>query len=318
MLVNGGLEVRGFCKRRDDPRRDPDAQPECVDLRRPDVVEVAARLVVGVDVSRGRPRRRVAQPVDQLLDDAHPHRDVRGRMLVPASREAGDDPRDVGQRALVQVGEEVLLVGVGAHVVRESLPEKEDVVGVAERNAVHADVVDLPAHAGVLEQVEDDRVVEDAVAPHAVGRDPAGGAGRGVEAVRPGRTELRAEVVRAEGRCVMEAVVEGQVARGVVAHAVDAVGRVEPVHRAAVVLRVGGGPVVADVGRREAGEVIRRDGPAAPVWLRVARGHAGLAVHWRREVPSRGRQTRRQLRQNHRSTSPRQSGNFRVDRVVPA
>src|SRR5213594_2363020 len=135
VLVRGRLEVARLGEWGDDPGRDADAKTVGVDLRRRDVVEVTAGLVVGVDVRGTRERRGVAQPVDKLLDDAHADRDVRGRVLVPAAREAGDDPRDVGQRVLLQVLEELLLGTVCALVVRKPLPEDEDVVGVAKGDA---------------------------------------------------------------------------------------------------------------------------------------------------------------------------------------
>src|SRR5205809_516518 len=74
---------------------------------------------------------------------------------------------------MLQVLEELLLGTVCALVVRKPLPEDDDVVGVAKGDAVHADVVDLPRHIRGVEQVEDDRVVEDTVAPDAVGGDAA-------------------------------------------------------------------------------------------------------------------------------------------------
>jgi hypothetical protein len=60
-----------------------------------------------------------------------------------------------------------------ALVVSEVLPEDEDVVGVAERDRVPVHVVDAPCHARLVEKIEDDRIIEDAVAPDAVRRDAA-------------------------------------------------------------------------------------------------------------------------------------------------
>jgi hypothetical protein len=104
------------------------------------------------------PRRRLAQRGDELLLNPHTDRDVRRRVLVPAPGVARDDPRDLGQSATPQVVEEAALRAERALVVRPALPEDKDVVGVAVGDAVPADVVDLPGHAGRLEQVEDDRV----------------------------------------------------------------------------------------------------------------------------------------------------------------
>src|SRR5438876_456526 len=119
-----------------------------------------------------------------------------------------DHPRDLRQRALASVVEERTLRPQRAVVVLVLLPEKEDVVRVAVGDAVEADVVDLPRDSGLVEQVEDHRVAEDAEAPDAVRRDPARSARREVEPVRPRRPEDRAEVVRAERRVVEQAVVE--------------------------------------------------------------------------------------------------------------
>jgi hypothetical protein len=152
----------------------------------------------------------------------------------------------------------------------EVLPEDRDVVGVAVGHAVHADAVGLPGHARGVEQVEDHRVVEDPVAPHAVGGDPARRAGHVVEAVRPGRPELGAEEVHGQGGVLVEAVVERQVLGEVVAQRVDAGIRVEAVHRAAVDLLVDRVPAMRDVRRREAVEVIRGDAAARAVGLRPA------------------------------------------------
>ena len=237
-------------ERRDHPGRYPDAESVGVELRGRHMLEVAAGLVVREEVGRTVPRRRLAQRGDELLLDAHPNRDVRGRVLVPAPGEARDDERHLRQPPEFQVIEVAAPAAAGALIVRPPLPEDEDVVGVAERDAVHPDVVDPPREVGVLEQVEDDRVVEGAVAPHAVGRDPAGRPRRGVEAVRPGRPEQRAEVVPAQRRVGEQAVVERKLGGGVVAHRPDAVRRVEAVHRSGVPLLVDGVPPVADVGGR--------------------------------------------------------------------
>src|SRR5260370_36715026 len=126
-------------------------------------------------------------------------------MLVPSSGEAGDDERDLWQPAELEVVEVIALAAPGALVVRPSLPEDKDVVRVPERHAVPADVVNLPRHAGGLEEVEDDRVVKDPVAPDAVGGDAAGRSGGKVEPVRPRRAEDRAAVVAAEREVVEQA-----------------------------------------------------------------------------------------------------------------
>jgi hypothetical protein len=77
----------------------------------------------------------------------------------------------------------------GALVVRVTLPENEDAVAIPERDAVPGVAVDLPGDAGGVEQIEDDRIVEDPIFPETVGRDPARGSGRKIERVRPRRTE---------------------------------------------------------------------------------------------------------------------------------
>ena len=172
-------------------------------------------------------------------------------------------------------------------VVRPAAPEDRDVVGVADLHTVGADVVDLPAHIGVVEQVEDDRPlerVEDAVAPEAVRRDAARRAGHEVEPVRPRWPEQRAEVVRAEAGVAEEAVVERQLLRRVVRNRDVAVARavggvaVEAVHLAAVVLSVHVGPAVRRIRGAQRGELERRVADARCV---------RLCVTGRRPKPSR-------------------------------
>src|SRR5438445_4204520 len=264
VLVERGLEVARLRPWRNDPGRNPDTEAKRVELWRGHVVEVAARLIVGDDVGGAVPRRRLHQRRYQLLLDAHAHRDVRGRVLIPTSCEARDDEGHLRQPSQSEVVQVLAPASSRALVVGPALPENEDVVGVAERDAVPADVVDLPAHAGCVEQVEDDWVVEYAVAPDSVGRDAAGRAGRDIEAVGPRRPHQRAEVVRTKSEVFEEAVVEGKVRGGVVAHAVDAVGGVEAVHLAGVVFVVRGVPPMPDVGRREAGEWYVATDPPCP------------------------------------------------------
>ena len=202
-------------------------------------------------------------------------------MLIPATGKARDDERHLGQAAPLQVVEVIAFAAQSALVVRPSLPENEDVVRVAVGYAVPADVVDLPTDARRLEQVEDDRVVEYAIPPDAVGGDPAGGAGGQVEAIGPGWTQDRAEVVRTQRRGLEQAVVERKVGCGVVAQGVDTVGGVKAVHRAAIILGVRCEPGMADVRSREAREVIRRHEAARAVGLRVVGRHAKSACERR-------------------------------------
>src|SRR5207248_11101262 len=105
-----------------------------------------------------------------------------------------------------------------ALVMREVLPEHEHVIGVTEWHRVPIHVVDAPGHASFIEQIEDDRIVEYPVTPDPDGRDPARRAARKVEAVWPGRTQQRAVIVRAQPRVLKQAVVERQLARGVIAN----------------------------------------------------------------------------------------------------
>src|SRR2546422_11349663 len=63
----------------------------CIHVRWFDVIEEAAVLVVGEQVRRARPERRLAHGVDQLLLQAHPDRDVRRWMLVLLVGEAGHE-----------------------------------------------------------------------------------------------------------------------------------------------------------------------------------------------------------------------------------
>ncbi len=129
-------------------------------------------------------------------------------MLVQASGIARNDPRDLRQCAMLEVIEVVANGPERALVVRVALPEDEDVVAIPERDAVPGVVVDLPADAGGVEQIEDDRVVEDPVPPEAVGRDPPRGSGREIEPVWPRRTEEGAEVFPAERELVEETVIK--------------------------------------------------------------------------------------------------------------
>src|SRR5712691_5128011 len=157
-------------------------------------------------------------------------------MLVPAARVARNDERHLWEAAEVEVVEIRTLTSAGPLIVRPSLPEHEHVVRVAVGDAVPSVVVDLPGHAGGLEQVKDHRVVEDAEPPDAVGGDPARGPGCEIEPIWPGGAKLRTEVVGAEGGGLEQAVVEGKVGRRVIAEAIDAVGGVETVHPACVPL----------------------------------------------------------------------------------
>ncbi len=72
----------------------------------------------------------------------------------------------------------------------------------------------------LVQQVEDDRPasrVEHAIPPDAVRGDPPGRTGHEIEAIRPGRSQHRAEVVGAKTSAVEQAVVERQALRRVVA-----------------------------------------------------------------------------------------------------
>jgi hypothetical protein len=127
-------------------------------------------------------------------------------------------------------------------------------------------------------------VVEDAVAPDPVGRDPARGACRKVEPVRPGWTEQRTKVVRAQRRVVEQAVVERQLGRRVVADrrvaVTDPVLRSlpEPVHLPRVVLLVHRSPRVRRIGCCQAREL---------EWVVLAAARVGLEVLRRRPVTLR-------------------------------
>src|SRR5882762_2251043 len=173
---------------------------------------------------------------------------------------------------MLQVAEVVAARPEGALVVRVSLPEDEDVIAIPERDAVPGVVVDLPADAGGVQQIEDDRVVEDPVPPETVGRDPPRGSGRQIEPVRPRRTEEGAEVFPAERELVEETVVKGQLGRGVVPHRFDPVRHEEAVHHTDLPLAVYVRPRVADVRRREARELVWEDDATRAIRLRVARG----------------------------------------------
>ena len=160
-------------------------------------------------------------------------------------------------------------------VLAEACEERVDVPLRTSRRVVEpSEVVDLPRDTCRVEQIEDAGIVEQSEPRDVVRRDAAGRSRGEVEVVRVGRPEHRAEVVHAQREVPVQAVVERQVGAGVVAHAVDAVRREEPVHPAAVPLGVGGRPEVADVARRAAPEMKRRDGSARPVRLRVAGRHA--------------------------------------------
>ena len=87
MIVERALEMMARASRMGrDPRRHPDPQAVRVHLRRGDVVEVAAVLVVGEDEGRAVPRGESRRAVIQVLQDPLPDRDVGGRVLVVALR----------------------------------------------------------------------------------------------------------------------------------------------------------------------------------------------------------------------------------------
>src|SRR6266487_2694784 len=112
----------------------------------------------------------------------------------------------------------------------------------------------------------------------------AGGPCGEVEPVRPGRAQERAEVVPAQREVVEQAVIEGELLGGVKAHAVDAVGREEAVHRAGVPLTVHGVPGMADVRGREAREFEWAYGSALAVGLRIAGWDAELTGERRETI----------------------------------
>src|SRR4029078_10545608 len=128
-------------------------------------------------------------------------------------------------------------------------------------------------------EVENDRPasrVEHAIAPDAVRGDTPGRAGHQIEAIRPGRSEHRAEVVGAETRAVEEAVVERQSLRRVVAErarpvaVVNQRGEEEAVHLSTVELRVACLPVLRRRSGRGLGELKRSTRVAGAVRLRVS------------------------------------------------
>src|SRR5258708_40204002 len=104
-------------------------------------------------------------------------------MLVSLLRKARDDERHLRQGSVLQVLQIVVLDRDRAGIVGPPLPEDEDIVRLAIGHIVEADVVDLPADPGPLEQVEDDRVVEDPITEHAVSGYPTRGARREIETI---------------------------------------------------------------------------------------------------------------------------------------
>src|SRR5437879_6254685 len=111
-------------------------------------------------------------------------------------REARDDERHL-RKSRLQVSQ-VVIFGCGcAHISCPALEEVETLL-LPALDAVKADVIDLPAHTGVLEEVEDAEVVDDPIAKDTVGRQASCRAGGEVQAIWICRTEDRAEVVDAE------------------------------------------------------------------------------------------------------------------------
>src|SRR5437867_1872726 len=104
----------------DDPSRNANAQAVSVELRRRDVLEVTARLVVRQDVGGAAPGRRLLQRGDELLLDAHADRDVGGRVLVPAVCVTGDDERHLRQFTEMEVVEVLAFAATSALVIGPS------------------------------------------------------------------------------------------------------------------------------------------------------------------------------------------------------
>ena len=155
---------------------------EAAALRRPDMVEPAAPLVVGPHERRAAPCLATGERVDQRPHQRLTRSHSAGRMLAAARR------RDVGDRRQ-RPAFEVLVVLIQIDDVAEQLPVTHDAREVQERDAYRLGAavgpslggdrearvvvldVELPRDAALLEPVEDRRQVRRSPPPESGHRD---------------------------------------------------------------------------------------------------------------------------------------------------
>ena len=144
--------------RRDHPERHADAEAVRVDLRRRDVVEEAAVLVVGEQERGARISGDARSASMTCCCRRIPIETSVGGCSSSWSLELGMTHETAGSVPAAQSLQVVLLRGERPRVVRPAAPEHRRVVGLGREDVVDADeVVDLPRDPGLLEQVEDDR-----------------------------------------------------------------------------------------------------------------------------------------------------------------
>ncbi len=241
---------------------------------RRNVVVEAAVLVVGEEEGGARPERAGHRGLDHARDEGLADLDVRRRVLVALRIHVAEELRvDEGDRRQGARGgvDRELLVG---HEMLAVLPHVRHQEG--ER---HLRVVDVPAHAGLVERLEDAlrRAGEVQIVPDVAERGPE----QQVLAVRVGGPEQRREVAVPDREGAVQREVVGQLALLVEAEGTPALGirrdgvaRREAVHRPAVPLRMGGVPGVGDVGHLARGLLVERldRRPAQRVGVRGAPG----------------------------------------------
>src|SRR5690349_21169490 len=110
---------------------------------------------------------------------------------------------------MLEVAEVVSGRSEGPLVVCVALPKNKYIVSISKRDTVPGVVVNLPANTRGVEQIENDWVIENPVAPEAVCCDSARGSCRKIEAVRPRRAEQRTKIVRTKRELVEKTVIKG-------------------------------------------------------------------------------------------------------------
>ena len=335
----------------DEQRRDAEAVAVAVDLRRLDVVEPAAPVVVGPHEGRRPPRAAGDERLDERAHELLTRGDAARRPLARRRRD------DVGDRGECPVAQVVVVLVEADDVAEQALVVDEAVEGqqrhrrglraarsapvaVGDAGVVVLDV-DAPRDPGRLQPVEDRGQVAEAVRRDlvlVVGPAPA----RHPEHVvgeRPGRS--RGEEPVEEHVPARDRPREGQVPLVVVAHdrlmrpgAHLPVGRDEPVHATAVELAAEDVDRVVEVGHGTPAEMERpdaaggrpaqRDRLARPLGDAVSARvgaevvvEAVVGLHQQDEVLDRRRRARRARRGGGRGAHRRGGGEGGDQRAAP-